>query len=304
MKYFFYKSTDGKNIYVRQHLLEGKNLQCLKGIILIAHGLGEIADYYDEFSNLANAAGFTVFINEARGHGRTAGDIGADGINKMKEDLFQLTRKIKKEYEDLPIFLLGHSMGSVIARLYAFEHGNEITGMILTGSPLHSFDLDYLLSLVEKEINGNGPNIPSEITLNAMFKDVNKQFEPVHTELDWISSDKEIIQETLKSPYSFVLFSNQFYRDFLLALKEIESYNKMSKVPKNISIYLVGGEKDIVTCNGKSLIDQHDIYKRIGINDVKFKIYKDKRHSILREINRKEVATDILSWIEEHVHIL
>ncbi|WP_094606737.1 hypothetical protein SPSIL_011600 [Sporomusa silvacetica DSM 10669] len=170
---FIYESHDDVSIYARQWPVEKEKI---KGVIQVAHGLGETADYYQEFSENAIKAGFAVYINEARGHGRTAGDItspnyrekagdiGENGFAKMKEDLHAYTGIIQNQYPVIPIFLLGHSMGSAVARLYAFDYGSEINGLITTGTLFDSLELDYLLQIAAQEIKERGLKAPCQDT--------------------------------------------------------------------------------------------------------------------------------------------
>lgn len=307
---FFYEAIDGSKIYAKH--LPPKN-KAVKGIIQIAHGLGETADYYEDFSSTANEAGFAVYINEARGHGRTAGDIslpeykekagdaGHDGFSKMTEDMYSLTQIIKREYPDVPVFLLAHSMGSIVARLFSFKYGSEIRGLILTGAPSESGNTDELLDMIEKEIEKNGLKASCNDTFNAMFSNVNKRFEPVQTVLDWVTSDTEMAEASLKLPYTYILFNNEFYRDFLLAKKEVHKKTNLVKTPKTLPIYLLSGDNDFVTGDGKYTLKQYRIYEETGLEDVQYKIYENKRHSLLREVNRTEVANDILNWIAARI---
>lgn len=307
---FFYESIDGEKIFAKHW--PSKN-EAVKGIIQIAHGLGETAHYYEEFSRNAVRSGFAVYIHEARGHGRTAGDVhspeypkkagdvGVNGFVKMRDDMVVLTQIIKNEHPHVPVYILAHSMGSVIARLYSFTYGNEIDGFILTGAPSASSHTDALLAAVEQEIRENGLKAPCKDTFRVMFRDVNTQFEPVMTELDWITSDRAMIEASLKLPYTYVMFNNEFYKYFLLSLKEMEQERNINSIPKELPIYLLSGSKDSITENGSITETQCRLYKKAGIKDVRYKIYENKRHSILRETNRVEVTEDILHWIDVHI---
>lgn len=307
---FFYQSKDGEKIYAK-YWTSAKEKP--RGVIQVAHGLGETADYYREFSMIAVGLGFAVYISEARGHGKTAGNIelpeygekagniGADGFRMMRDDLHALTLIIKAQHQDVPVFLLGHSMGSVVARLYSFEYGSEIKGLINTGAPFDSIDTGYLLQVVEKEIKEYGLKVSSRETFNELFSNVNQPFEPVETQLDWITSDKEMIRESLNLPYTYIPFNNEFYKYFLLALIEIQKDVNINSISKRLPILLISGDKDVVTGYGSDISAQSEKYKQAGIEDVQVKIYKDKRHSILREVNREEVTYDILNWIISHI---
>jgi alpha-beta hydrolase superfamily lysophospholipase len=305
---FFLEANDEQLLFVKNWDLEKHTI---KGIIQIAHGLGETADYYAEFAEKANAEGFAVYVAEARGHGRTAGDvklpdykggdIGEGGFGQLRDDLYAATKFIRAKYPEAPLFLLGHSMGSVVARLYSFAHSGEIRGLILTGASSASKNIDDLVTLVEKEIQKNGLKAPCKETFEALFYGLNQQFEPATTALDWITSDKEMVEYSLKLPYTYILFNNQFYLHYLSAVKEVEAVGNISKIPPNLPIFLLSGDRDSATDNGKRTIAQFEKYKAVGLEDIQLKLYENKRHSLLREVNRGEVTADILDWITTRI---
>lgn len=309
LKSIYFTSFDGTKIYAKQWLSSKIEK---RGLIIIAHGLGETADYYDEFSSEAIKYGFDVAIPEARGHGNTAGDVnspnylsvsgnpGMDSLHNMARDLFVLTQLMQKGCQQRPVLLLGHSMGSIVGQLYAQMYSNQLFGLILTGLPFIE-KVNELINTVNKEIKLRGLKAPSIETFNEMFSGVNTPFEPIKTDLDWITSDDNLIDEMLSLPTTSVLFNNEFYRDFLLAYLETK---KLNNIKKSISILLLCGGMDVISQYGKGLKEQYDIFTKNEIKDVSFKIYDNLRHSILRETMRKEVTNDILEWIIKRVDSL
>jgi len=111
-----------------------------RGVVQIAHGMGEHIGRYAAVIEVLVSAGFTVYGNDHRGHGRTArsteqlGDFGEGGFDLLVEDMLHLSRIAKEENPDRPFILLGHSMGSFAAQQYVLEHSREIDGLILSGS--------------------------------------------------------------------------------------------------------------------------------------------------------------------------
>lgn len=306
MKSFSFSSFDETKLYVKHW----SSLQeASRGLILIAHGLCETADYYDDFSAEAIKQGFDVVVPEARGHGRTAGDInspdypsiagnpGKDSLNNMAKDLFALTQFIQKDQQKRPVFLLGHSMGAIVAQLYAMKYSKHLFGLILTGLPRIE-NTDHLLKVVNEEIIAFGLKSPCKKTFNEMFSMVNAPFEPVKTDLDWITSDEDMISESLVLPTTLVSFNNEFYRDFLLSYLETNKIENWKENSRTLPIFLLGGGMDVVGSFGKSIEDKYHMLKSAGIEEVNFKIYDGLRHSILREKKRKEVIKDIMEWIE------
>jgi alpha-beta hydrolase superfamily lysophospholipase len=308
--YYFLNTPDGERIYVEAWLPEPS---LTRGVIQLVHGLGETTSYYSEFGYAALQSGFAVYILEARGHGRTAGeinspdyalkggDIGENGFPQLRDDQYLLTRKIKSAHTGRPVFLLGHSLGSVVSRYFAYLYGSEIDGLILTGAPAATPRINEFLKIAEHEIQEKGPKTASKATFEAMFAELNRPFEPATTPLDWITSDKEMIVFSLEQPYTYVLFNNQFYQNYLVALKEVDREQNLARLPLTLPILLLSGSADVVTENGGLTLALFNKYRQVGLKDLQYRLYNGRRHSILREINRGEVFSDIFGWLEERL---
>jgi alpha-beta hydrolase superfamily lysophospholipase len=122
-----------------------------RGLLQIAHGMGEHVGCYQTFIEELVHAGLVIYGNDHRGHGRTArsrselGDFGPGGFNLMVEDMVRLSLLAKDENPNQPLILLGHGMGSFAAQQYIPEHSNLIDGLVLSGSGA----LDGLARLVK-----------------------------------------------------------------------------------------------------------------------------------------------------------
>ena len=112
----------------------------VRGVVQIAHGMGEHIGRYAKLVEALVSAGVTVYGNDHRGHGRTApspmqlGDFGAGGFDLLMEDMIRLSQIARKENPDQPFILVGHSMGSFAAQQYVLEHSRDVDGLILSGS--------------------------------------------------------------------------------------------------------------------------------------------------------------------------
>lgn len=294
---FYFSSFDGTTLYVKQwYSIKSQK----KGLILIAHGLGETADYYDDFCTEAISYGFDVVIPEARGHGKTAGDNcgnpGKDCIHNMAEDLYALLQAVKKENPYDKVVLLGHSLGSLAAQLFTLKYSQELIGLVLTGIP-YLENVNELLVIVNREIESRGLKAPCIDAFQTMFSCINKPFEPVKTNLDWITSDENMIKESMSLPSTFVLFNNEFYGEFFQSLIETSKIENWNNISQSCSILLLSGGMDVMSQYGRSIKEKYSQLTAIGIKNLRYKIYENMRHSIIREVSRQEVIRDILEWI-------
>ncbi len=297
---------DGRQLYVRRWAAR----QETRGVLLIAHGMGETADYYDEFAAMAADRGYAVVLPEMRGHGRTAGDVrspdyrrtggnpGPDSLHGMAGDLLAFAEESRRQRPQCPVYLLGHSMGAVASQLLAGRHGGLLAGLILTGVP-SSRAVPELLPVVEAEIARSGLQAVSQDTFAAMFSHANDAFAPIETPLDWITGDREMARQSLAMPYTDVLFTNEFYRDFLLAMQETDSAAAWRGASRRLPVLLMGGGCDAAGEQGEAPRRKQRMMRELGFTDVRCEILPGLRHSILREVRRLEVAEKIFAWMEE-----
>ena len=133
---FTLTTADGTELFVYRWLPD----QPAKAVVQIAHGLAEHGARYSRLAAALNEHGYAVNANDHRGHGKTAKtpeDLGffaaRDGWRKCIDDLWLLHQRIAADHPGLPIILLGHSMGSTMARQFIMEHGDALAGAVLSG---------------------------------------------------------------------------------------------------------------------------------------------------------------------------
>jgi alpha-beta hydrolase superfamily lysophospholipase len=304
---FTFKGEENLDIYVYKY--EPKIKENIKAIIQIAHGMSEEASRYERFASFLNKNGYIVYINDHRGHGKsvkTTNNIGKlakeDGLNCIVKDLYTLTNIIKKENEDLPIFLFSHSMGSFASQKYIINYSDEINGVILSGTNgLHGIEVDFGLFIARMMTKIRGRNEKAYLIDKLAFGGFNKNFKPNKTDFDWLSRDEKEVDKYINNEKCGVKFSNGYFYDLFKLFREIRDINKIDKVNKNLPIYIFSGDKDPVGKFGKGIVKLYENYKSVGVKDVEYKLYSGGRHEMLNEINKDEVMKDTLKWIDSKV---
>ncbi|MCE9654295.1 alpha/beta hydrolase [Clostridium celatum] len=292
---------------------EGKEIKCYKwdanseakGIIQISHGMTEYACRYDYFANKLSEQGFIVYAHDHRGHGETAkseeerGYIADnEGFDILVENVKELTDIIKKENNGLPLILFGHSMGSFVSQRYIELYGDELDGVILSGTngrPDYITRLGIVISKVEMKIRGR--EAKSELMDKLSFGSFNNKFKPTRTNYDWLCSVDEEVDKYIDSEYCGFICTTSYYYDLIRGLWKINEKENLNKIPKDLPVYIFAGDKDPVGDFGKGIINLYECYKALGIKDLKYKLYKNGRHEMLNENNKDEVIEDILNWI-------
>ncbi len=306
---FTFKGEEGLDIYT--YKWEDENIKKPKAVIQIAHGMAETAQRYETFAKVLTKNGYIVYINDHRGHGKTAKiieNVGhlaeKEGFRCLVEDMYTLTNIIKKENEDLPIYLFGHSMGSFASQRYIMDYGNNLSGLILCGSNgKQGIILNLAHLIINREIKKYGRRSKSNKINNLIFGgEIIRRNEK--TKFDWLSRDKEQVEKYINDPFCGVVCSCGFFYDLVQGLKEIEDKENLKKVPLDIPIYIISGDKDPIGKNGKGVLRLRDRYIKLGVKDVTCKLYKDGRHELLNEINKEEVFEDIICWLNNKIEIL
>ena len=273
-----------------------------KAIVIIIHGMSEHAARYDDFSNFLTTNGLSVYASDLRGHGKTAEtpeNVGLfameNGWGKVIQDQRALISYVESK-SDLPIFILGHSMGSFIARSVSFSGENRIAGYLLSataGDPGFLGRAGKIIASVNSKWMGKKNR--SKLLDKLAFGDFNKKIENPNTVKDWLSRDPEIVQKYVNDPFCMQVFMSQFFTDLLegiLSINYTTNIQNMARVP----YLLFAGNMDPVGEYGKGVEKVH----RMMLNtkhDVELNMYDGGRHEMLNEINKEEVYHDILNWM-------
>ncbi|GGH13706.1 alpha/beta hydrolase [Paenibacillus segetis] len=302
---FTFQNDAGQQVFVYHWTSEDESIP-VRGVVQIAHGMTETAKRYERFASELTQQGFQVYANDHRGHGKTAqnseelGYPGKDGFNGMVRDIVKLGDIIKEQHPNLPLFLLGHSMGSFLTQKTMYAGQQNYIGFILTGTNGPQGLLHMGQNLARFQGMLQGERHPS-LMLNALtFGSFNKNFLPVRTKFDWLSRDPAEVDKYIDDPFCGFLCSASFFQDFFTLLLEIHRPNNMAKISKQKSVYIFGGDKDPVGKNGTGVQRLVDIYKRLQIQDLELKMYPGGRHEMLNETNRDEVTADVVDWLVRH----
>ena len=127
-----------ERIFVR--VIEPAEKEDRRGVLQIAHGMAEHSMLYMDFADYMARAGFVVALNDHLGHGKSVskggsfGYFGEGGAQNLVRDMHKLYGIVHAEHPDLPYFLMGHSMGSFLARSYAAQYGGDLTAAIFMGT--------------------------------------------------------------------------------------------------------------------------------------------------------------------------
>ncbi|GFZ31055.1 alpha/beta hydrolase [Clostridium zeae] len=298
---FFINTEDNKKIFVYCW----DNVIYPKGVIQIVHGMAEHAGRYEEFANYLNSHGFIVYAGDHRGHGKTdessLGYIGEDGFNKIVEDQHAIVNFIKNNHSNLPIIFFAHSFGSFIGQEYIIRHGNELSGIILSGSAMRKgldVNAGIIISYIQKSIFGE--NKKSTLLDFLSFYNYNKKIKNSASKFSWLTTDEIEIKNYENDPLCGNISTCNFYYYFLKGLKDLYKNNRLKQIPKDLPILIISGDDDPVGNYGKWVRKLYNLYKNMPLETVTMELYPGKRHELTNEIDRNKIFSKILNWTEEN----
>ncbi|NLK29221.1 MAG: alpha/beta hydrolase [Clostridiales bacterium] len=274
-----------------------------KATILLLHGMAEHQKRYHTFASYLAEQEYDVYCYDHRGHGldkkiKDLGFISNDyGYKLLINDAIHISKFIKCNNRCDKLFLLGHSMGSLIAR-NVIQIYDKYNGVILSGTTFPSNLLTYMglfLSWLITKIKGHRHISPF---LNSLMFG-NKYYTALsdRTVYDWLSRSHTIVGAYINDPYCGFICTASFYHDLLKLVANASKTNLILKTKKDLPLFIISGDKDPVGRYGKEIKSYLSVLEKLGFNKIDSKLYRDCRHELLNELNKEDVYFDILHWI-------
>lgn len=255
-----------------------------KAVIQLLHGLGEHSVRYERLAGELVAAGYSVWADDHRGHGRTGiqqydgdtarlGRLGAGGMRATIAAIHRFTGMIRAENPGLPLIALGQSWGSLMLQVLLNEHSEDFDGMVLTGTAYRTL----------QDMNSG---------------DLNKRFAHLGTTgNEWLSRDVAVHTAFSQDPLNF----------FARASKQfglIEGARLLGRpardLPHDVPLLILIGSEDALGGEASVAKLARDYVERSGLTDVRAIVYPGARHEVFHETNRDEVVADLIDWLDAH----
>lgn len=275
-----------------------------RGLLQLSHGMAEYVRRYDGFARFMADRGYLVFGNDHLGHGGSVDspdDLGympRGGADILADDLHLVAESAKARYPGVPHILLGHSMGSFVARLYLTRYGSELDGAIIMGSagPGQPTAAGKLLARLTSALRGSHHRSP--LIDSIAFGSYNKGLGKDAHKFAWLSRDESIVAAYDADPLcGYVFTADAFYVLFDL-LGRVSAKSWPATVPADLPLFIVSGEADPVGAWGKGVTELYHRLRQAGCSRVTLRLYPEDRHEILNELDREVVCGDLLRWCE------
>ena len=307
-KYTHISGTDNLPVCVLR--IEPENPSDVRGIVQLIHGKNEHKGRYKAFMRFLASNGYLTIINDHRGHGESViepddrGYFYQGGTAALVEDLHEITLDVKKYAaekcgrDDLPLTLLGHSMGSLAARCYIRQYDADISKLCLTGSPSRSDKIRQGLQVIKllKKLEGKRARslLAKKLIMGVSYE---RKYRHEGLKNAWTNSEREAVIEHNNDPLCRFNFTLNGYEEMLKMAMLAYTGDYIPQNP-DMPVRFFSGEDDPCALSRQKFVEAMRLMKSIGYSDVRCLLYKGMRHDILHEKNKMRVYRDILRFLE------
>jgi alpha-beta hydrolase superfamily lysophospholipase len=283
-----------------------------RAILMISHGLAEHSRRYISFAEAMAARGYHVYAHDHRGHGESeAADapLGRfarrNGIGHVVGDIAAVRDYATARHPGLPVILLGHSMGGLIALNAAEDLTGRFAALAVWNSNFAvglSGRAAQAILLAERALKGS--DVPSDMLPRLTFAAWGKSIPDHRTTFDWLSRDPAEVDAYIADPLCGFDASVSLWLDlFALTFRGIKK-EQLDRLPKDMPIHLVGGDQDPATNKGKAVLWLSKRLKGMSFSRISTVIYQDMRHETLNEIGAETAVADFANWCDEAIRMV
>ena len=260
-----------------------------RGVVQISHGVAEHAARYDRLAKAFTAAGYAVHSHDHRGHGASVsetvarGGFGAGGWSGLVADLVAVGEQLHAERPDLPLFLVGHSMGSFALQEAILDHSELYTAVVLSGSTA--------LDLLAANLSASGEAGGDLSAFNAGFEH--------RTGYEWLSRDEAEVDKYVADPLSGFELDAATLPALFGSAARLADPEVLAGIRSDLPILLVSGDADPIAGGGRLVEVLGQRYRDAGVTDVTVRLFPGARHEIFNETNRDEITDYVIDWLDQ-----
>ena len=276
-----------------------------KAVLQLVHGMAEHKERYIPLMNYLSEMGYACVICDLRGHGASVssqedqGWLGKGGMRALVDDVHCVTDWAKTQYPGLPVFLFGHSMGSMIVRSYLKRYDSDIAGLIVCGSPSKNPAAglgDFIAGCIGMF---RGQRYRSPFLADLCTGNNDKKFKGEGLKNAWLSTNRANVQAYNNDPLCGFMFTVNGYRNGLFRLmKDIYSPEGWIVANPGLPVHFIAGAEDPCIISIRKFSEAVSFLRARGYREVTSQVYPGMRHEILNEIGREDVWRDVLARLE------
>ena len=276
----------------------------VRAIVQISHGMCEYVGRYEAYAEHLCSMGIVLAGNDHPGHGESAAteeELGyfakEGGVELAVEGLAETSRILLERYGDKPLILLGHSMGSFLARIYLTKYAENLAGAIVMGTGGPGAPTGAGIALANLIALFRGDRHRSKLLRSIQQAGYLKRCGKGADRCDWLTRDRAIVEKYNNDKFCNYIFTVSGYRDLFTMLAEVSTDEWAPKVPTDLPILLISGEDDPVGGYGKGVMQVAGALTHAGARRLTTALIPGARHEVLNETDREETFALIDKWI-------
>lgn len=274
----------------------------VRATLVCVHGMQEHHARYISFARELSKQGVAVLIYDLPGHGDAFKDelgyfADQNGDEVLIQSVDTMVKKLHTEYPDVPHFLFGHSMGSIIVRLY-LEHNDDFAGVILCGAPNYRPAAGFGKKLAQLLVKMKGPKAKTKLLTALSVGAFSKAVKNAKTPVDWLSYNEDNVNKFLNDELCGVPFTDAGNRDLFTMVSHL--HHPFTAKNHSLPILLISGEDDPCTGGTLGLVDSISTLQKNGYANIENIIFPKMRHEILNEKENHLVIEEIIKFMNQH----
>lgn len=299
---YFISEADGLEISVMAVM---PNEKPYRAIVQLVHGMSEHKERYLPFMEYLAGKGYVTVIHDHRGHGKSVrnkkdfGYMYGGGADAMLKDIGTVNRKVRETFPDLPLILMGHSMGSLAVRAFARLHDDCMNMLIVCGSPSKNpgRPLGEAIAKVEKKLFG--PRHKSHLLETISFGSYIMPFRSEKNKNAWVCSNREVYEAYSESDLCGFTFTDDGYLALFELMEQAYDVKHWNCKNPDMPVLFIGGAEDPCIGGVRKFASAVRAMRSAGYRDVKGKLYPGMRHEILNETDKEKVYRDVAVYMKK-----
>ncbi|QDQ98133.1 alpha/beta hydrolase [Tomitella fengzijianii] len=249
-----------------------------KGLVVLVHGMGEHCGRYDHVADALLARGYAVAAHDHRGHGRSGGKRSfIDRMDNLVADIGTAFDRARAAVPDVPVVMVGHSMGGLSSALWAVDNQDRLAGLVLSG-PLAAMDqANAVTKAVARALSAAVPTMGM-----------------VAVESDALSHDPTVGEDYRQDP---LVFSGKLpartAAELMTAVDAVQRRAPELRLP----LLILHGELDTLAPPRGS----QELFEKAVSTDKHRTVYDGMYHEIFNEVDREKVLAELTAWIDAHM---
>jgi alpha-beta hydrolase superfamily lysophospholipase len=250
----------------------------IRGALIVVHGFGEHSRRYATLVEHLVPRSYALYAFDLRGHGRSPGHRGhVNAWAEYREDVYAFVQLVDAQLPGTPLFLLGHSMGALIALDYLLHHPEGLRGAAISGAPIEPV----------------GVAKPHQVFLARTLSRLWPRF-PLQVELELaaLSRDTAMVRAYREDPQVHGRATARWGAEGLRAVERVKAGAPQITLP----LLIIHGEADRINAVSGS----RWLYEQVSSPDKQLRTYPGSYHEVHNDLDGEQLVEDLAQWMEAH----